>query len=160
MPKKIDEEHVYRERIYPRLGTFFVIGLFIVMISIAYAAAIDTYIGLVIFIVGILGMLIGLWFSSPTITISGKQGTKILSVAQATIPLDVISHPRILEVGELAAIRRGQIASTAFITIRGNLPSVAVTVIDPDDPHEMWVISSRRSKELRDHLDSAPFHDA
>ncbi len=132
--------------------------LFIVMISIAYAAAIDTYVGLIIFIIGIVGMLLALWFSSPTITITGEHGTRFLSVAQATIPLDVISRPRILEADELAAIRRGQIATTAFINIRGNLPSVAVSVLDPTDPHEMWVISSRRSKVLRDHLESAPCH--
>jgi hypothetical protein len=157
VPEEVNADFTYRERVYPRMGTFFVVVLFIAMISIAYGAAINMYTGLAIFTIGIIGMFFGLWFSSPVIAIIGKQGTKFLTVAQAAIPLELISHPRILNADELVAIRRGQIGITAFVTIRGNLPSVAVTVTDPDDPHQLWVVSSRRSKVLCECLESAPF---
>jgi len=143
----------YRERMYPRLGTFFVVALFIIMISIAYAAAINVQVGVLIFLVGIIGMYLGLWLSSPVISISGTGDDQILSVGQASIPLHLTTDARLLNADELVAIQRGLISATAFVTTRGNLPSVALSITDPADPHGLWVMSSRSPKILRSHLD-------
>lgn len=153
MSKDEAGEAQYRERIYPRLGTLFVGALFIIMISIAYAAAINVEVGVLIFLVGIIGMFLGLWLSSPVISISGAGNDQILSVGQASIPLHLTTDARLLNADELVAIQRGLISATAFVTTRGNLPSVALSVTDPTDPHDLWVMSSRTPKILRSHLD-------
>ncbi len=138
----------YSERVYPRPSTFFVLILFVAMISIAYAAAISLLVGVVIFIGGFFSLLIGLWVASPVITVSGEPGDETLCVDRATIPLALIANPRLLDPKELASIQRGRSSDTAYLSVRGNLPAIALSIQDDHDPHELWVFSSRRPNPL------------
>lgn len=141
-------DYSYRERLYPRMSTIFVAVLFVAMISIAYAAAISMNIGIVMFVLVLGGIFLGLWLSSPIISITGSPGEQVFTVAHATIPLGLTAHPRVLQQDELVAIRRGHKSPTAYLTTRGNLAAVEIEVIDAADPHNVWVVSTRRPAEL------------
>jgi Protein of unknown function (DUF3093) len=134
----------YRERVYPRATTLFVLILFVIMISIAYAAALSQMIGWIMFLAGTVFLILALWFSSPIITVHDDHGVTVLTVGKASIPQGFLDDPRILDRSELKQIERGHVGDTAFLTIRGNLPAVALSITDPDDPHELWVFSSRK----------------
>jgi Protein of unknown function (DUF3093) len=114
------------------------------MTSIAYAAALSQMIGWIMFLGGTVFLLMTLWFSSPIITVHDDHGVSVLTVGKASIPLRFLDDPRILDRAELKQIERGHVGDTAFLTIRGNLPAVALSITDPDDPHELWVFSSRK----------------
>lgn len=141
-------EYYFHERVFPRAGTFAVVIAFFGMLSIAYSAAIDTTVGISIFVVGSLGALWILWITSPLILIHGPSGSEILSVGEASIPVSFVGNTRIMDSAEFLAMRRGQTDSAVFLTIRGELPAVLVSINDPNDPHKFWVMSSRKSEEL------------
>lgn len=128
--------------------------LFVVMISIAYAAAINVTIGGIIFIGGFLVMFIGLWFASPVIRVSGTPGGQSLHVGGANMPFNYISNPHLLDSKDLSSIQRGRTGATAYVSIRGKLPAIAFSITDANDPHELWVFSTRRPEPLLTHIAS------
>lgn len=148
----VDEKHeerlLYRERIFPRPTTFALEIMFVAMVAIAYGAALDPSIGSLIFVIGG-ATLVGIsWLRSPIVEIRQLGASSSIRAGGATAPSTAFAHPKILQPAEVQAIRRGTMQTTAFNGLRSNLPAVVIDVIDPEDPHQSWVLSTRKPEKI------------
>lgn len=142
------EQLLFKERVYPSAGAFSVGLMFVLMLAIAYGAAINLFSGLVLWIVGTI-LFIGLVvITSPVHEIRIEEGVPILSSERATSPIATFSQPILMDASDVHALRHGSRYKTAFGGLRGKLPAVLLTMTDPDDPHEAWILATRQPERL------------
>lgn len=142
------EEQLFRERVYPSTSTFVVGLMFVLMVAIAYGAAIDLVAGFVLWIVGTILFISVALISSPVLEIRKAPGGALLSFERAISPVTVFSNPIVMCESNMQALRHGSRFTTAFGGLRGKLPAVLLTVTDPDDPHEAWILATRQPERL------------
>jgi hypothetical protein len=140
----------YRERLLPGVGWIALLVGFVAMVAVAYAAALGTLIGLVVFVGGVLLVLVSVARTAPVICVD-DQG---IWIGATHLPSNAIGATRILTSAELDAARRGHdvdIGMTAYMVQPPWSPrkAVAVAVADGSDPHSAWLIASRRPEQLR-----------
>ena len=142
------EQLLFRERVYPSVATFAIGLIFVLMLAIAYGAAIDLVAGLVLWIVGTI-LFIGLAvIVSPVHEIRIVAGVPRLSSERATSPVAIFSSPIVMDASDVHDVRHGSRLKTAFGGLRGKLPAVLLTVTDSDDPHEAWILATRQPERM------------
>lgn len=140
---------VYRERLLPGPWWWIVIAALVAMVAIAYGAALGTSVG-IISAIALTGIAVaGLWFGSPRVLVDASG----LRCARATLPSTAIGDSRVLVGPELQSARRGQDADvplTAYVLAPSWAPesAVAVHVLDPGDPHPVWLVATRHPEKL------------
>lgn len=141
--------HRYRERVFPGLGWIVVTVGVILMVAVAYSAALGTFIGSIVFIGGIvLAGVVGVR-AAPVIIVGSDE----ITIGDLRLPRSAMGATRVLMGDQLDSVRRGQdpdIGVTAYTVQPPWSPrkAVVVEVIDDADPHSAWVISSRRPDVL------------
>lgn len=142
----------YRERVYPRWGTFLVLWLFSTMLGIAYSAAINPWAGSLIFAgIGLGGSLVLVW-RSPVIQVFDQSNNARICVGLACIPRDIVSKVDVLTSESMAQTVRTGDYSTAYVEQRGGLPGVLLQLSDQNDPHGYWLVSTRHPQDFAQSL--------
>ena len=142
----------YRERVYPRWGTFLVLWLFSTMLAIAYSVAIDPWVGTLIFAgIGLGGSIVLVWMS-PVIHVTESSNTTTICVGVACIPRDMVISVDVLSPESMAETVRAGDYSTAYIEQRGGLPGVLIQLSDHNDPHGYWLVSTRHPQDFAQSL--------
>ena len=144
----------YFERITPGIGWLALAGVFIVMIAIAYGAALGSMVGLVVAVGTTALALVGFWRSSPTVQVT----TTGIQAGRAHLPASAIGEVRTVRGEELVRIRRGQEAQLGAALYSVAPPwspatAVLVTVTDTADPHAAWLIATRHGAALEAAID-------
>ena len=135
---------LYRERLSPSLWALAAAAVCAPMAALVFAP-IDTTLALVVGAlvgVAIIALLVA---GSPVLEV--RDG--MLRAGRARIPVDLLGDAQILT-GEDARIARGQrLDPRSWHVIRGGIDGIALfTVLDPDDPTPVWVVSSRTPDRL------------
>jgi hypothetical protein len=136
---------VYRERLWPSAWVWVAGPALVAVLAIAYGAAYGAVIGWAIFVPVAAACLVGIALVSPTIVVTDDT----LQVGNAVIPLADLGPCRELNSTELALeTRRGDV--TVYLALRtwATRRAVAVQVVDENDPHSAWLISTRHPRNL------------
>jgi len=137
-------EPIYRERLLPRLRTALLLLCGPAVLGIAYGAAIGALAGWLVFAASSLAAGVIVLVTTPSVAVS-QAG---LSAGRAFLPSAAIGAAVPLD----SDARRHALAThaTAFTMLRtwAAPTAVLVHVKDPQDPHPVWVISSRYPDRL------------
>jgi len=118
------------------------------MLAIAYSAAIDPWVGTLIFAgMGLGGSIVLVW-RSPVIHVIESSNTATICVGDACIPRDMVTSVDVLSPESMAETFRAGDYSTAYIEQRGGLPGVLLQLSDPNDPHGYWLVSTRHPQDF------------
>ncbi len=131
----------YRERLLPKWWAWLVAFSLVLMIAVAYGAALEPLIGLAVGIVGGAVAAWLLWISAPVIEVSDGQ----LRVAGACLPCTSIAEVTEIDAAGIAELRGPGSDARLFVSLRpwSTSSGVLVRLDDPDDPHPAWLFSSR-----------------
>lgn len=139
---------VFRERLVPGWWVFTFAFAFVGLIAIAYGAVLGLAVGVGMFMAGAAIAGAVLLAASPVV----EAGPAGLRAGRARLPRAWIGRVEILEPSELAALRTGgpRHLSTAFTMLRPSRShrAVRITVLDPDDPHPAWIVTSKHPVAL------------
>lgn len=159
IPESQPSSLLYRERVIPRISSFVVATTLVAMIAIAYGAAIDVRVGILIMAIVGIGLVLLMYFNAPLIEVRQNLDATLIRVGNAHIRQTAGQsnewvNPRILSAEELVAARRGQLDATAYLDVRSGMRAIAIDLVNSDDPHGMWVISTRKPEALVSVLDN------
>lgn len=139
---------VFRERLIPGWWVFAFAWAFVGLIAIAYGAVLGPALGVGLFVAAAAVAAAVLLASSPVVS-AGPDG---LRAGGARLPRSCIGEVEVLDPGQLAGLRTAGpgAMSTAFTMLRPSRSrsAVRVTVVDPNDPHPAWIVTSRRPAAL------------
>ena len=134
----------FREVLRPSWWMY-LIAAFMIPTIILVMAPINFGLGIVLAIVVYLLIVIPLFASSPTITVTEKE----LRVGKAHIDLKFVGSVSAYSGNYAVAARGPELDARAWIFLRGWVnPVVRVEITDPNDPTPYWLFSSRRPEEL------------
>lgn len=134
----------FREVLRPSWWMY-LIAAFMIPTIILVMAPINLILGIIISIVVYLLIVIPMFASSPTITVTSDQ----LRVGKAHIDLSYVGTVSAYSGNYAVAARGPELDARAWIFLRGWVnPVVKVEITDPDDPTPYWLFSSRRPEEL------------
>ena len=141
-------DEVYRERLVPGWWAFaFALG-FVALIAVAYGAVLGTAFGIGLFVIAG-GIVIAVLIATSPVIVADRTGIR---AGAARLPRACIGAVDVLDPEALAALRTGgpRASSTAFTVLRPSRSRVAVrfAVVDPEDPHPAWIVTSRRPTAL------------
>lgn len=142
----------YRERLWPHWWVWLFPPALTALLAVAFGAAYATALGWAIFLLGTgLGWLF-LIRTTPEIRVDDR----VLRAGRARLPLAYAADPVALDADATTQERRHGDARD-FLVLRpwASPESVCVTVVDPDDPHPRWLVTSRRPVALRDAIEKA-----
>lgn len=136
----------YRERLWPRPVVWLIpVGL-VVMLALAYGAALGAAVGWGVALAGciVAGGLI--WAITPTVEV----GADVLRVERACIPRNLLGTPEPLTRADIRRLRGPGSDATLFAALRpwSAHGGVLVPVDDAADPHPAWIISTRHPDRL------------
>lgn len=136
----------YRERLWPRPVVWLIpVGL-ILMLALAYGAALGAAVGWLVALGGcvVAGGLI--WATAPTVEVNPD----VLRVERARIPRTLLGTPEPLTRADIRRLRGPGADVRLFAALRpwSAHGGVLVPVEDPTDPHPGWLISSRHPDRL------------
>lgn len=134
----------YRERLLPRWWVWLVAFGVVVMLAVAYGAALGPWVGYLVGGSGLALVVWLLWITSPTINIDGTH----LAVAGARLPRSRIAEVRELDSAAIDDVLRADARLFTALRPWSCRAGVVVALDDPADPHPAWVISSRRPAAL------------
>lgn len=151
----VSYEASYRERVLPGPLWWITVGALVAMLSIAYGAALGSYVGVVVAIVAGVLAIVGLWASSPVLEVTPAE----FRAGRARLPRPAWGAAEVLSATDLIAVRRGQhahVATTAYLMLPSWAPrrAVSLQVEDAADPHRTWVVATRHPDRLRGELES------
>lgn len=121
----------------------------IAMISIAYGAALGTWVGVVVAVGFTAITAVAVWRASAVISVSEDE----IRAGRAVLPKTSVDSVRMASGADLAAIRRGQdpcVGATFYAVGPPWAPRVSVVVLldDPADPHSSWLLPTRNPTRL------------
>ena len=123
----------------------YLIAAFMIPTIILVMAPINMALGIVLSLVVYLLIVIPMFVSSPTITVTDKE----LRVGKAHIDLEFVGSVSAYSGNYAVAARGPELDARAWIFLRGWVnPVVRVDITDPNDPTPYWLFSSRRPEEL------------
>lgn len=129
----------YRERLTPSLWTLLSATLVAPMVSLVFVPLDPTVALLAGMLVGI-GVLALLVLSSPVVAVRDGE----LRVGRAHIPVRLLGAPEQLRGAEARQGRGPGLGRNDWHLLRGGIDAlVRVPVMDPDDPVDQWVFSTR-----------------
>ena len=141
---------VFSERLNPSIGTVLALLLSSPMVLLAAlpfssGLAIGLAIAVPVVLVGIA------YLTSPTLELFSQE----LRIGKMRIPVSALGAAKFLE-GELAKFERGPGLSPGSQRLfRGDIPGVVrIEIVDPADPTEYVLFSSRKGAELVSALDA------
>jgi hypothetical protein len=143
-----DEE--YRERLLPRWWAWLIaIGL-VLMLAVAYGAALGPWAGLLVGGLGLGLVVLVLWVTSPRVIVTAAE----LQVAGAVLPLSSIGAVEPVGHEDITALRGPGADARLFVSLRpwSSSEGVLVRLVDPVDPHPAWLFSSRHPARVVDAL--------
>lgn len=136
----------YRERLWPRPVMWLMPLGMVLMLALAYGAALGATVGWMVALGG--GVVAGalVWATTPTVEVDDGA----LRVERACVPRTVLGTPEPLTRADIRRLRGPGADATVFAALRpGSAPGgVLVPVDDPADPHSAWLISSRHPDRL------------
>lgn len=140
----------FRERLLPKWWVWLAITGVVGGVAIAYAYALGPRAGWLLFTLGILLAFAGLLASAPKIIVTSSG----LRAGRATLPSEWIGKVSALDQTTSDAARTTQADPRSHMLLRTLAAPrvVLIEVIDPEDPHPYWLISSRRPEQLADAL--------
>lgn len=146
-------EVAYAERLWPSWWAWLAAPALISVLAIAYGAAYDPAWGWLILATGTAlawGVLIG---TSPVVRVDDR----VFRAGTARLPRSCVGGVEPLDREAMRErLRSGD--ARAFLMLRSwsSRQGVLVNVLDPDDPHPYWLITTRRPARLADALRGAP----
>lgn len=141
----------YRERLLPKWWVYLFLAALIAMLSIAYGAAISAAVGWIMFVVITALVFIGITTSAPLIEVNGA-----LRVDRARLPLQCVGSVRALDAEATRAARSSRDHALDYVLVKmwSSTTAVWIEVVDDDDPHTGWLISTRHPDALRTAIDA------
>lgn len=134
----------YRELVFPSASLlgFGLVGTFVLGVASGYA--ISTFVGVIVSICLLLITVFG--YTSRIFRI---QVTDALKVGAYSLPLSIISNPKVLT-GEAGRIEfRATLKSTDLVIGAGNASNyLRIEIADPADPFQVWFIPTRKPKQF------------
>lgn len=129
-----------RERLVPPWWIFAVAMILPAMVAIAYGAALNWWIGVVLFVIGTAAVGTVLWRTAPVVVVDADGG---LQVARAYLPRQAQGAVQTVNLADVNDLLRGD--ARAFTALRSwySRQAVVVDVTDPADPHTRWIFSVR-----------------
>jgi len=141
----------YRETLWPAPWVVIALALVVpaTMLVLAPVSLEAGIIGAVVLYGGCLAVAFG---TAPRIQVSEGR----LSVAKASIPLDLVGEVVVYEGADATAQLRTKLDARAWLMIRGWVHTlVKVEITDPADPVPYWLLSSRRPHDLANAIAAA-----
>lgn len=134
----------YRERLSPSLWILVAAALIAPMAALVFSP-IDTTLALVIGALIGIAVIVLLIAVAPVIEVDNGR----LRAGRARIEVDYLGDAIALH-GDQARHARGPgLQPTSWHLIRGGIdPVVVIDIVDPDDPHRTWVVSSRTPERV------------
>ena len=141
---------VFFERLHPSIGTVMALMLSGPMVLLA-ALPFSSVLAIVLALIVPLGLILVVIVTAPTLSLQGGQ----LMVGRMSIPLTALGEAKFFE-GEAARFERGPGLSPGSQRLfRGDIAAVVrIEIVDPSDPTEYVLFSSRRGEELVSALDA------
>ena len=141
---------VFFERLHPSIGTVMALMLSGPMVLLA-ALPFSSALAIVLALIVPLGLILVVIVTAPTLSLQGDE----LKVGRMRIPLTALGEAQFFD-GEAARFERGPGLSPGSQRLfRGDIAAVVrIEIVDPSDPTEYVLFSSRRGKELVSALDA------
>ena len=135
-----------RERLRVPTSWWLLAGFGVLMLFLAYTAALGQAPALITAALVLLAVTVWLLAQGSTVVGAGADG---LQAGAAHLPGWAIGSVEVLDQPAMAAARGAQADPRAFYVIKGYVRTgVRVWVDDPDDPVPYWVVSSRHPQQL------------
>jgi hypothetical protein len=136
---------VYQERLWPSPGQWVFVLIMTSSLGIAYGRAYGTDLGIMVGIATTILLVIGIVVNTPLIQIDELN----FRVGRARLPLQFVGKIQKLDEQQSRRARSTDANSNAHFQLRGGIKNtVIVEVIDPQDPHPYWQVSTRNPDEL------------
>jgi hypothetical protein len=131
----------YRERLLPTWWVWLLAFALILMLAVAYGAALGSTAGLVVGSGGLVLASLLLWVTSPRVVVTPHD----LRVADAVLPRTSVATAERVGPDEITALRGPGADARLFVSLRpwSSSEAVLVRLADPVDPHPAWLFSSR-----------------
>ena len=141
---------VFFERLHPSIGTVMALMLSGPMVLLA-ALPFSSVLAIVLALIVPLGLILVVIVTAPTLSLKGDE----LKVGRMRIPVAALGEAQFFD-GEAARFERGPGLSPGSQRLfRGDIATVVrIEIVDPSDPTEYVLFSSRRGKELVSALDA------
>ncbi len=139
MPEPTPEH--YSERLWPGIWLWLVALGMLAMLAIAYGAALGAGVGWLMALTGAALLALLVWWGTPRISVSPAG----LQAGRATLPWECVGRVVELDASGVQHARGPQGDPSAFALSRPGVGpgAVVVEVLDPQDPHRTWLLSTR-----------------
>lgn len=148
-----DADVRFHERLLPRWPAWLVTGALVVMIAVAYGAALGALVGWALGVGLAVAATVGTLALAPVIEVTDAE----LRVGPARLPRTAIAAVTPLD-AEAARAARGPMADARMYVVLRTLhaaTAVRVELQDAADPHPAWLITTARPEQLAHALSSA-----
>lgn len=136
---------VFQERLWPSLGQWVFVLIMTSSLGLAYGRAFGLDLGIMVGIAATIIVIVGLVVNTPLIQIDELN----FRVGRARLPLQFVGKIQKLDEEQSRRARSTDANSNAHFQLRGGIKNtVIVEVIDPQDPHPYWQVSTRNPDEL------------
>lgn len=137
---------LYSERLLPGWWVWLVgLGL-VIMVAVAYGAALGATVGWLTAMAGVLIAAVLIWSSAPVVAVTAEG----VHAAGALLPLAAVGDLRVIGPDDIAALRGpGGDARIYAVLRRSSAPGgLLIDVDDDDDPHPAWLVTSRHPERM------------
>jgi hypothetical protein len=143
----------YRERLVPSWWAWLVMVAMVAMFAVAYGAAIDATVGWIIGGAGVLLLGAALVATAPIIQVDDR----VVRAGRARLPLMWVGAAEALDATAAGLARTTQSDPRNYLVLRtwASPRAVRMTVTDPQDPHPVWLMSSRHPHRLAEAISAA-----
>jgi hypothetical protein len=140
----------YAERLVPRWWAWLLAFGLMLMVAVAYGAALGDRIGWIVAGGGGALVVLLLWVTAPRLRVTADA----LEVDAARLPRASISSATVVTAAEIRALRGPGSDARIFVALRpwSSPNGVLVRLEDADDPHPAWLFTSRHPARVTDAL--------
>lgn len=140
-----DSEPWFRERLWPSLPVIGFAALIAVSFGIAFDHAYGWDVGVAVLLITGVGATVALVATAPLLRVDARG----LQAGVAVLPWEAMGRVRALDRDATRQASGPRAHRAAFFLLRGWLPeSVIIEVVDAQDPHPYWHVSTRRRDDL------------
>lgn len=135
--------NAFRERLLPSVWGYVVVLSLVAMLAIAVGAAYSQWAGWLTFALIAIFCVIALFIGSPVIAVSELD----LRAGRATIPRSQLGNVEVLAGPQM---RGAQNVATRYLLLRPwrTRGGVLIELIDEDDPHPAWLLTTKDPARL------------
>lgn len=132
---------LYRERLIPGVWVWVVALGLVIMVAVAYGAALGATVGWLTALGASAVAITLLWLGAPVVVVTPQAFT----AGGAQLPRDAIGAVRIVEADEIAALRGPGADARLYVSLRPSASrrGLLVQVTDDQDPHPAWLVTVR-----------------